>query len=263
MMKENNMKPQKLTFSKSQSWAIASALFVTLALPVQSVQALSFTFTVPNGTLNGAPNNKPVSASATFTTSGGQINLDLRNLQSGITAPNQLLTGITFLTNNPMNPADLVLSSATGTEVKLNNDGTVLSTTPNADLLQEWSLITPTSTITTLGSGQPDDMIIGPTPGNIQGNMKLAKMQTFQPFIDQLAHFVLASNSITAQTQVYKATFRFGTSMTEFNYVTCTTTNCEPPTSRDNPPQAPEPEILVLLGAGLLGMGAKARRKNA
>jgi len=157
---------------------------VTLALPVQSVQALSFTFTVPNGTLNGAPITKPVSASATFTTSGAdQLRLEESPIRNH--APNQLLQGYFF--NQQSNESSPIWSylrllaqrlSLTMMYCPLNHS--------NADLLQEWSLITPTSNDSTLGSGQPDDMIIGQPRVIFRAYETRLKCKLSKPFIDNL-----------------------------------------------------------------------------
>src|SRR5438874_12795502 len=86
---------------------------VALALTGQSARAGTITFT----TGNANQGDGPVNAEATITTTSGQVQVILTNLQQNPTAAGQLISGIQFTVSGATATATLASSSGKTSEI--------------------------------------------------------------------------------------------------------------------------------------------------
>lgn len=221
-----------------------------LAANVSSASVMTF-MTGPGATTSGGA----VSASATFTTSPGQLDVTLNDLLPNPTDVAQLLSGLDFSISGFTSGS---LTSSSGTEISVSGTGTWSLGTTGAT---GWALTSSgfelcvicsgTSGLTTSG---PAHLIIGP-PATGDGmydaaNGSIAGNGPHNPFLNQMATFDISIPELLATDSVSSATFRFGTTYGQ---------DTVPGTGTS---EVPEPGTLALLGAGLAALAFARRRRS-
>jgi hypothetical protein len=208
--------------------------------------ASTITFITPTGsTTSGGP----VSASATVTTSAGQIVISLTDLLANPSDVAQLVSDFDFVLSNGATTGTLV--SQVGQQIDVHADGTTSNHPGNPTGWQLNSNVGGGIQISALGGGQPYDLIIGPPgPGGVYtaANGSIAGNGPHNPFINQTGTFTINIAGVTAATTVTSATFSFGT-----------TAGVDIP---GVPTTTPEPATLASVGIGLLFLGFAGRMRK-
>lgn len=216
-----------------------------LALAI-TAHAGTVTFTTAPGATETGGN--PVSASASITTSAGQVGITLSNLLANPTDVAQLLSDFSFTLSGTTSGATLFSSS--GQEITLGSGG---SSSLGSTVATGWILSSPSTGNYLLndlaaGAAGPSHLIIGPGPYT-SANGSIAGNGPHNPFLNGSATFTLNITGVTADTTVSNVVFSFGT------------------TSGDNVPGGsgpnttiPEPVSLSLVGGGLLALGLLRKR---
>jgi len=229
------------TCSRSARWIGAIALFsgCVLYASLASATTISFSGTSSDG--------HAVSGTADFTLSAGSATIKLTNTTTSTHDAGELFTGLDF-TLGGLTPS---LTSKTGIDRTVAGNGSFTDTGSAQNLT--WSLVS-------LGSGSfqlnfnPDatDAIIGPpSGGNYSGaNNSIDGNNGHNPFVAEMATFVLSVPGLTANTSIAATKFRFGTTL---DPATGTTTV-------GSGPPSPEPSTLVLMCLGLATVAIRKRR---
>ena len=223
-------------------------LFVGLALGsvVGPVHAGTVTFVTPPGSTVGG---EPVSASATFTTSGNTLTITLTDLLANPNNVGSLLSDLLFTTNGG-SLTGATQTAASSSEITVAGDGSFTGPTPISGVATVgWPFTVNSATSGTLdvlsgpGHAGPAHLIIGPPgPGGTYSNANgsIAGNGPHNPFLFESATFTITGAGISADTTITSATFSFGT------------------TAGVNVPgvAVPEPNSLVLslTGMGLAGI---------
>lgn len=204
---------------------------------------------------SGSGTDGPLSASAVFTTSAGQLQVALTNTLaiSQLVSAGQALSDLSFTLSNA--PGALGTTSAAGQLGNVSGTGVVSYTsgTPTRFLgaggQGSFGISGNTVTLETIGGGKPTEMI---TPFVANGGSLSSVnngFQQFDPYTIGTATFILMLTGVTANTTITSATFSFGTSPDTFIVGT-----------PNNPPPTPEPSSLILLGPGLVSAAAFSRK---
>lgn len=235
---------RKINVLSSLAWiALASTAAIT------SAHAAPITAT-------GSGSDGPLSASADFTITNGQIVVTLTNTLSAstIVSVGQTISDFSF---NLSNAAGTVgAATASGQEGNVNSGATVTYTSgaPGRFLGVgggSYTVSGSTVTLEAIGGGQPDELILpAMTNGGTyaSGNPGLV---AHNPYTIGPATFTLLLGGVTTNTTVTGATFSFGTGPDTFIQV-----GSNPP-----PPPVPEPTSIALLGTGMAGLAAMLRRR--
>jgi hypothetical protein len=218
LRERNSMIPRgkiSLAIAVVSALTLASSSSSTQAGKISdSTQAGTFVFLTPSGsTLSGLP----VDAEADFTMGNGSITIVLKNLQGNPTSVIQDLSDLSFVVGHG-SLAGSSESGATAQEITVNKNktfslGTNL-TTPGA-VGWVYSSSTTTGTLDVLGGGAlgPKHLIIGPPGGTTYSNANgsIAGNKPHNPFLNQLATFVITAPNITESSTISSVNFSFGT----------------------------------------------------
>ena len=222
-----------------------------MALPGQA-QA---TFKMFSG--SGTSAGVPVTSTASFTTTAGQLQLTLQNTTVHTADAGQLLTGIRFtLAPNPITTATLTAATAIPRTIATN--GTYVDG-PSQSILGTWESSLNAGVYQLDFNPNAEFGIVGPADGETAsvaglytGNGSINGNSGHNPFTAKLATFFLSSPEITAGTTISNVSFIYNTGL---SYVV-------PGTSVPPPPPIPEPSTF-LFGLGLFGVCGAARRRKA
>ena len=225
----------------------------------------TYTYVTPPGSTVG---DGPVSASAVFTVSGNTLTITLSDLLTNPTSAGQLVSDLQFTLSSPMGTAGLTYRSL-GQEITVNAGGTytVGSTVPTgwgfgtsgtSNLLCVICPGSPALNFAVTTNPPPSHLIIAAPSGNYtNANGSITGNDPHNAFLDGSATFTITSNGITSGTVVTGAVFSFGT-QPGVN-VTGTTGGG----GGGGGGQTPEPGTLLLMGAGLAGLGLARRRATS
>jgi hypothetical protein len=218
---------------------------LALALLPSQVHAATITYNA-----SGSGSDGPLSASATFTTSAGQLAITLSNtlaLNSFISA-GQTVSDLSFTLSNA--PGTLSGTTATGQEGNISSAGVVtyVSGSPGRFVGSGGGSLTISGsnlTLEAIGGGPPSELIApsmtnGGTYPSTNGGILSQNPYTIGP-----ASFTLALAGVSSATTISNVSFSFGTGPDTFV-----------PGTPGPPAVTPEPESLVLALSGALSVGA-------
>jgi len=170
-----------------------------------SASAATITYSTATGATTGGG---AVSATATFTTGDGTLDITLQNLLANPGNIAQVISDLEFTLSGGQTTG--TLTSSSGTTIFVNSDH---STTPGTTGPTGWGLnqnVAGGLQLDALGFVGPAGLLIGPGPYT-DANASIAGNGPHNPFIDQTATFSLSIAGVTADSTVTSATFSFGT----------------------------------------------------
>ena len=196
---------------------------------------------------SGTAGGEAVSGTLVFTvSSAGTLTVSITDNQANPTDVGQLISDLSFNVSNMSGSPTLTASSGQELSVSSSNVATV-----GNFVTTEWSLQSSGSTLTlTALSPGPDNLIIGPGPyTNANGSIaEHGPTRPHNPFLDGTVTFTLSVSGLTSVNQLSNVIVSFGTTPGD-------------DLSVGTPTPTPEPSSLILLGTGLLGLGAELRRR--
>ena len=231
--------------------ALTSGIIGIVALPTEARAV----FSQFSGT--GTSAGVPVTSTASFTTSPGQVQFTLQNTTVHTADAAQLLTGIRFsLSPNPITTA--TLTAATAIPRMIAADGTYVDGLSQS-ILGTWESgisggvyqldFNPNAQFAVVG---PADGETASIAGLYTGNGSINGNPGHNPFTAKSATFTLSSAQITAGTTITNVSFIYNTAL---SYVVPGTPGTPPP------PAIPEPSAAGF-GLAVLGACAAARRRK-
>nr|ACI04474.1 hypothetical protein [uncultured bacterium RM57] len=233
---------------KFRSFALLIAP-LALTLGSNSVSASTITFVTPSGSM-ATGGDGPVSASAAFTTSAGQVMITLTNTLalSSFRDVGETISDLSFTLSNA--PGTVTAATASGQQGNISSTGLVTYTTGSPDrFIGVGSGISGnTITLEAIGGGKPTELI---APFLANGSIypdTNPGIDAHNPYTIGPATFTISLTGVTSSTTINAATFSFGTGPDTFVPGTPVTT---PP-----PPTVPEPSSLLLALTGLAALGA-------
>jgi len=170
---------------------------------------------------SGNSSDGPLSASADFTTSAGQLSVTITNLLSPaqIRSAGQTVSDLIFTLSNA--PGTLGSTSASGQLANISSTGAVTNVggTPNRWLGQGppppggtgfFSIVGNTITMEAIGGGQPSQLLLPLSSTFANANASITGGQ-FNPFVVGPETFNLSLSGVTGATTITGVTFSFGT----------------------------------------------------
>lgn len=236
-------------------FALTVASFALALLP-SAAQASTITYTA-----NGSGTDGPLSASASFTTSAGQVAITLTNTLalSSFISVGQTISDLSFTLSNAA--GTVCCSTASGQEGTISSSGVVTYVAGSPGLFVgtgggNYMVNGSNVLLEAIGGGQPTELIAPFEPNGGTYPSTNPGIVAHNPYTIGTATFTLGLAGVTSGTTISNVQFSFGTG---------------PDTTLPGTPSTavtPEPESLWLALSGAISVGAvqfgrKFRRANS